>query len=349
MEVNTGPVAPPIHMFSNRIARDVWQHAFFLFLVATLLTLLSPARIIAQGSYTLWGDVKLDDSKADTPGPSSLTVILYDESTRMVGRQTIGSRGRYRFTNLREGRYDLAIESETNEITRLRLELHGPTESDIRQDFEFEWKPKFGGSRSAPGIISAADVYKRSSSNKSLFQKAQAAVEKKNHDEAVRFLKQILSNDKLDFQVWTLLGTVYLVQEKPADAEKAYLSAIEVKPTFALALVNLGKLRASQKRFEEVIDPLTRAIESQPQGSDANLYLGEAYLKLKKGSKAIPYLNEAARLGRIEAHLDLGWLYNAAGMKDKAAAEYEALLKKRPDYPERQKLEQYINANKQPK
>jgi hypothetical protein len=145
MEIITGPVAPAIHMFSKRIARNVLQHAVFLFLVVTLLTLLTPAQIIAQSNYTLWGDVKLDDSKADTPGPSSLTVILYDESTKMVGRQTISSRGRYRFTNLREGQYDLAIESETNEITRLRLDLHGPTGSDIRQDFEFVWKPRFAG------------------------------------------------------------------------------------------------------------------------------------------------------------------------------------------------------------
>lgn len=341
-------VAPPIQVVSKHIARDVLHHTFRPFLVATLIALLSPAQIFAQSGYTLWGDVKLDDSKADAAGPSSLTVILYDESTKVVGRQTVSSRGRYRFTNLRAGEYDLAIESETDEITRVRLDLHGPTGSDIRQDFEFEWKPKLAGPKPIPGIISAADIYKRSSSNKSLFQKAQEAVEKQKYDEAVRFLRQILSNDNLDFQVWTLLGTVYLVEEKPGDAEKAYLSAIEVKPTFALALIKLGKLRALQKRFEEAIDPLTRAVELQPQSPDANLYLGETYLKLRKGSKAIPYLNEAARLGRIEAHVDLGWLYNAAGMKDKAAAEYEELLKKKPDYPDRKKLEQYINANKQP-
>jgi tetratricopeptide (TPR) repeat protein len=349
MKVIPSLVAPHINVILNRIARHVSQHTFLPLVVATLLALFSPTQIIAQSGYTLWGDVKLDDSKANTPVPSSLTVILYDESTKVVGRQTVSSRGRYRFTNLRAGEYDIAIESETDEITRLRLDLHGPIGSDIRQDFEFAWNPRFSGRKPVPGIISAADVYKRSSSNKSLFQKAQEAVEKKKNDEAVRFLKQILDNDNLDFQVWTLLGTVYLVEGQPADAEKAYLKAVEVKPTFALALINLGRLRTSQKRFEEAIDPLTRAVELQPQSPDANLYLGETYLKLKKGSKAIPYLNDAARLGRLEAYLDLGWLYNAAGMKDKAAAEYTELLKQSPEYPERKKLEQYINANKQPK
>jgi len=74
--------------------------------------------------------------------------------------------------------------------------------------------------------------------------------------------------------------------------------------------------------------------------------MGECYLQVKKGSKAIPYLNEAAKLGRPEAHLRLGWLYNAAGMKDKAAIEYEEYLKKNPDYPDKNKLKDYIQTNK---
>ena len=35
-------------------------------------------------------------------------------------------------------------------------------------------------------------------------------------------------------------------------------------------------------------------------------------------------------------------------MKDKAAIEYTEFLKKRPDYPDRKKLEQYIADNKKP-
>ncbi|HET7288238.1 MAG TPA: hypothetical protein VFI71_12240, partial [Pyrinomonadaceae bacterium] len=62
--------------------------------------------------------------------------------------------------------------------------------------------------------------------------------------------------------------------------------------------------------------------------------------------KAVPYLNEAARLGKPEAHLRLATLYNAVGMKSKAALEYEEFLKKRPDYKDRKTLEQYISDNK---
>jgi hypothetical protein len=49
-----------------------------------------------------------------------------------------------------------------------------------------------------------------------------------------------------------------------------------------------------------------------------------------------------------EVHLRLALLYHNAGMKDKAAAEYEAFLKQRPDYDQRKTLEDYISANKKP-
>ena len=311
-----------------------------------LLVLVTALPAMSQSGYTLWGDVKIDDSKAEHAGPSSVTVVLYDQSTKIVGRQTIGSRGRYRFTNLRVGEYDIAIEANGGEITRLRLNLNGSTNLDIRQDFEFEWKEKPAARTNNAGVVSAADFYERSPANKSLFDKAHAATEKKDYANAVRLLNQIIENDKNDFQCWTLLGTLYLVQEKPEDAEKSYLTAIELKPTYALPLINLGRFRISQKKFEEAVDLLTRAVDLQPQSPDANLLLGEAYLRLKKGSKAIPYLNEAGKLGKIEAHLDLGWLYNAAGLKDKAVVEYEEVLRKKPDYPDRKKLEQYISENK---
>jgi tetratricopeptide (TPR) repeat protein len=194
--------------------------------------------------------------------------------------------------------------------------------------------------------LSAADVYVRSKANQSIFQKAQEAAEKKKYAEAEALLKELAASDKGDFQALTILGTIYLMQEREGEAEKAYLLALELKPTFSMALLNLGRLRSKQKKFAEAIDPLTKGLEVQPQSAEINLMLGEAYLQLKKGSLAVPYLNEAARLGRPEARLRLGWLYNAAGLKHMAAAEYEQFLKQKPDYSDRKKLEEYISANK---
>ena len=49
-----------------------------------------------------------------------------------------------------------------------------------------------------------------------------------------------------------------------------------------------------------------------------------------------------------EVHLRLALLYHNAGMKDKAASEYEVFLQLRPTYQDRKTLEEYISTNKKP-
>lgn len=301
--------------------------------------------VIAQTTTTLWGDVKVDESKVDSKQPLSLSLILYNMAGIVVGRQTVPAGGRYRF-NARPGEYDIAIEVETSEIARIHVILSGVPGGDYRQDLEFEWKPGLGEVKPKPGTVSAADLYKRSPATEATFKKAQTAVDNKKYEDAATLFTQVVERDNQDFQAWSELGTVYLFLKKESEAENAYLKAIEVRPNFSLAFLNLGRLRIAQKKFDQAIDPLTKVIGLQPESAEANFLLGEAYLQTKKGSKAVVYLTEAGRLGKPEAHLRLAMLYNAVGMKDKAAAEYEEFLKKKPDSPDRSKLEDYIKANK---
>jgi tetratricopeptide (TPR) repeat protein len=318
-----------------------------LILVLVAIPVCAPSAM-AQGGLTIFGDVRIT-SDGNTVVPREVLLILRRIPEGEVGRQYVSSRGRYRFTNLKEGEYEIVAEAEGKEIGRLtQIRIGGMTLSNspygYQNDVEIRWRP--GSVQPVTGVISAADVYKRSASNEGLFIKAEESVGKKKYDQATTLLKQIVENDKADFQAWNALGTVYMAEEKFEEAENAYLKAIEAKPDSARALLNLGRARSKQKKFEEAIEPLTKAVELQPESGDANMLAGEAYLQIKKGSKAIPYLNEAAKHGRPDAHLRLGWLYNAAGMKDKAALEYEQYLQKNPEYPERNKLKEYIQANK---
>lgn len=322
-----------------------WQG--FLRAFAVLVIFISPCSVFGQSGVTLFGDVKVDESKAEGSKLGSITIVLYTlGGANVAGRTTVPVNGRYRFNNLRAAEYELAIEVQASEIARIHVLVSGRPGSDFQQDLEFEWKPSSAREKPRPGVISAANSYHRSAANEALFEKAQQGMDRKKYDEAVALFRQVIESDNNDFQAWTELGTAYLLLEKKAEAEKAYERAIEVRPGFGLALLNLGRLRVGQKRYEEAIAPLTHLVELEPDSPDGNLFLGEAYLQIKKGSKAVGYLNEAARLGRPEAHLRLATLYDAVGLKDKAAVEYEEFLKKRPDYSDRQKLEKYIARNK---
>jgi tetratricopeptide (TPR) repeat protein len=320
-----------------------------ILLIFTLLLAASASnRVFAQGGVTLYGDIRVDEKNAQGTSLGSLTVILYQlGGATIVGRQTVPANGRYRFTNLRAAEYELAIEVQTAEIARIHVSVAGRPGSDFQKDLEFEWKGN-APVPSKPGTISVADVYKRTSSNQALFEKAQQAIDKKNYEEGITLFKQIVDGDKEDFQAWTELGTAYLMTDKKSEAEKAYERAVDTRPTFALALLNLGRVRISQKKYEEAIATLTRLLALKPESPDGNYLMGEAYLQIKKGSKAVPYLDKAAQIGRPEAHLRLATLYDAAGLKDRAAHEYEEYLKKQPNDPARQKLEKYITDNKKP-
>ena len=312
-----------------------------------IAALLSMVIIVnAQGGQTLFGDVRVTAENSNMAVPQEVTLILRRVTEGEIGRQTVSSRGRYRFTNLKTGDYEIIVEVEGKEVGKLQqITVRGLSNSPYGFQYDLDFKLK-SPAQPKGGVISASDVYQRPETTQNLFIKAEDAVATKKYEQAVALLKQVVKTDPQDFQAWTALGTVYMVQEKSEDAEKAYLTAIDLRPTSTRASLNLGRLRFSEKKFDTAIEPLTRVVEEQPDSADGQLLLGECYLQIKKGSKAIPHLEAAARLGHPEAHLRLGWLYNAAGLKDKAAIEYEEFLKKKPDYAERNKLKEYIRANK---
>jgi tetratricopeptide (TPR) repeat protein len=301
------------------------------------------------GGHTLFGDLKVDESAVSGLKPISFQVLLYAESGNLLFRETVPSNGRYRFLNLRDGRYEIAVEVENVEIARMLVYVSSPFKTDFRKDIELKWHDERSVSRAQ--VVSAADNYNRSNKHAALFRKASQASEGKHYDQAVSLLRRIVETDAADFPAWAQLGTTYFILKNFDESEKAYIQALKTHADYAMALISLGRLRIARKNFEGAIEVLNQAVKNQPSSAQANYFLGEAYLQIKLGSKAVPYLNEAIKLdpiGMADAHLRLAALYNAKGLKDKAAAEYEAFLKKRPDSPDKKMLKEYIATNKKP-
>lgn len=299
------------------------------------------------GTYIIFGDLLVDESKSPDSKARVYEVVLNNAGGLPAARQYISAGGRYQFINLTAGQYELVVLLDHEEVARTRVEiLPGPPQERIRQDLNLAWK---AGSSTKPGSVSAADYYKRTADNEKLFVKAKEATDQKRYDDSITTLQELVTADPHDFQAWAELGTIYLFKQKYVESENAYVKSVTERPTFFLGQLNLGRLRMLRKNYEGAIEPFTAALKINAASADANYYLGEAYLQIKKGSKAVGYLYEAIKLdpvGKADAHLRLATLYNAAGMKDKAAVEYEEYLKKKPDYPEARKLREYIEANK---
>jgi len=328
----------------------------------TLQSAPAPAAVPQTGGHKLYGDLRIDEKAL--AGSQSMTFLvslvtisgggLYGPGN-VIDRQQIAPNGRYQFLSVPNGEYELVVEQKSVEVGRMRFIIQERRFTDIKRDITLQWNPDLARKSAPPAAggktTSAADAYNRPPDNKAAYEKAQDAMKKNALPQAAIFFGQVLKADPKDFEAWTELGTVYFKQEKPADAEKAYQKALDERPAFLPALLNLGKLRLDQKNPDGAVEIFTRAAQAQPGSADAQYFLGESYLQIKKGSKAVGCLNEAVRLdpvGKADAHLRLAVLYNAAGMKDKAVAEYEQFIAKRPDHPERKKIEQYIRDNKKP-
>lgn len=293
-----------------------------------------------SGSLLVQGIV--DESTAP-----SFTVAVFSNGT-LVSRQRIKNRGAFSFSGVPVGGITLTVEADNIEIASFPVGPLNPAPLSNRQDLILTWLQISGKINRNNEVISVKNLYGRSEDNQKLLERANSSIKEKKTENAIKLFKQILEKDDNDFVVWTELGSAYFIQEKLSDAEKSYIKALALKNDFQPALLNLAKLYMHQKNYEKSIEKLTDLVALDEKSADAHHYLGESYLQIKKGSTAVVHLNEALKLAPIEKaeiHLRLAALYNAAGAKDRAVAEYKMFLEKIPNHSEKSKIEKYISEN----
>ena len=81
-----------------------------------------------------------------------------------------------------------------------------------------------------------------------------------------------------------------------AEAEKAYLRALQLCPGYAGALADLGTLRLDQQRYEEALDLSRSATDHEPYNAEAWTSRGIALLHLGRGDEALESLDRALSL-----------------------------------------------------
>lgn len=297
---------------------------------------------IPIGEPVIWGQVELRGLKPGEPRPNVIVALV--TSGAQVATASCDDRGFYVFRRMQAT--DGTVLQVTVGGVDVGRQMISPGAGN-RFDMAIDWSASTRST--SPGVVSAKGLYQnRSDRNEKMFDQASAAAKAKDKSNAIKLFNEIVGNDPQDFVAWTELGSLYFAQEKHSDAISAYEKAIDLKPDFMIALMNLGKLYINDKAFPQAVAILEKAVAADPKSADAYQYLGEAYLQNKQGSKAVIVLNEAIRLAPVEKadiHLRLAALYNAANLKDRAVNEYKLFLQKKPDHPEKSKLEKYIKDN----
>lgn len=103
------------------------------------------------------------------------------------------------------------------------------------------------------------------------------------------------------------------LQFSPADAH--------IKEQLAISLLGMADLVRARELFQELL-------ESQPESSELNYYLGDILLKSQKPAEALPFLHKAVDHdpGLLPAHASLARTYLALGQADKAIPHLKAAL-----------------------
>ena len=292
----------------------------------------------------VFGRISLKGYNAGDKFPS-VTIVLVDRQ-QTEKRITVDKSGKYCFK--RTGGSGGTLLVEVDGVEAARRPVPSFSAAQVREDFEIF--PQHLQKTAPPATVSAKFSHPQNDKTIEIYKKAAEAEQNKDRQAAIRHLKELVKIDPSDFIAWAKLGSLHFEHNSLGEAEAAFRRSIELKLEYTPAWINVGKIRVAQKQFEAAVEILKHATSLDPKSGRAFQLLGEAYLQSKQGTLAVQALNESLRLdpaGMADSHLLLARLYDAAGARHLAAAEFKAFLSKVNDYPERKKLEKYIKDNPQ--
>lgn len=126
----------------------------------------------------------------------------------------------------------------------------------------------------------------------------------------------------------------YSVQSKNATAAKSYWAkAVELNPTYLLALLSLGEAYLQDEKAGEALPYLKRAIEAGPTSWRAYAFLADAELRQGSTDDAIQHAERAMELGHGQAENVQPFLAGALvrrGEKDRAISLLQSYVKNHP-------------------
>jgi Tfp pilus assembly protein PilF len=142
-----------------------------------------------------------------------------------------------------------------------------------------------------------------------------------------QFRKAIAINTHLPgvhFELAELLNTSPDAAIKQ-EAEQEYRAALKEDPLHEKAELRLGEIDAAKGNIPQASEELSRAVELQPEDSDAKLDLAKLLIENNQPDKALLLLQETVRIEPTNpmAHYRLSTLYRKQGKAEEAKREVE--------------------------
>jgi len=254
-------------------------------------------------------------------------VLLVQNLEQPVQATVADSQGRYRFTGLTRGTYYVVVKLDGFQDVRQRVDVAGDMTVNIIMDFQEERtvKPPTDFSGEELGVVDVAEL---SRTYPPRLIEALKAVEKDiqvtNYAKALLALEEIIHEAPDLYPAQRIIGMVYQKLGRYRDAESAYKTAADLRPTSAAPLINLGSLyieeaQANESKgsavvrgiLNEALASLNEAVKLKPDASFAYYLLGVTYYKSAFYEEAEDHLKHALDLAPdlFDARLALANVY----------------------------------------
>jgi tetratricopeptide (TPR) repeat protein len=133
---------------------------------------------------------------------------------------------------------------------------------------------------------------------------------------------------------WNNLGLLATREGQTDQAIEFFRKALQLSPDHLVALENLGNAYRQQKRWDEALKTLQKATIVSPEDPEANYALGMVFAQTDDNDHAYEYLQRALRFrpGYPEALNNLGVLYLRTRRHDEAVASFQECIKVAPAF-----------------
>ncbi|HET9215467.1 MAG TPA: tetratricopeptide repeat protein [Terriglobia bacterium] len=332
-----------------------------LVLAITMMLIATAARapVSAQtpnrpGGFTISGQVVVPLANFQ----QMFEVLLLQNAEQLVQATVADSQGRYRFVGVPRGTYFINVKIEGFQEVRQRVDVGSESIINIILDFEEERtvvKPATDFSGEDKEVVSVTDISKTYSP--ALLERTRAAekdILAGNYAKAVPVLEEVVREAPEFYQANRSLGTAYQKLGRFRDAESAYRTASELRPTSAAPLISLASLYVEESDassghgsavmrgiLNEALASLHAALKLNPDAPFAHYLLGVTYYKSALFEDAEDSLKQSLKLAPdlLEAHLALANLYVRIQEWPNAIAQLDAYLAASPKSPIRDQVQ----------
>jgi tetratricopeptide (TPR) repeat protein len=276
-------------------------------------------------TFEVSGEVRLPDNAG---AAQKVPVRLERFTGGIVDEILTDNRGRFRFPGLPRGYYKIIVNAPGYRPAQQDADLQVLFRIYLIVELTSDNAKNNSGAALLTDVVDA-----RSPANaRAEFSNGRAALVRNDYKEAITHLEKAISAYSTFFDAELLLGTAFMDLKDWAQAEKALLHAVEIKPDNATAVIALGEVYWRQKRNAEAEQRLLEGLKLDDKSWHGHFTLGRLYWDMGEVMKAGGPIGMTLQLkpDLAEAHLLAGNILLRVNQNERALVEYREYLRLAP-------------------